>query len=98
MTGLIRELTQDWFGRIILALVVFLVGFLLGLPFVALQAAEEQKQWEVFAVEHQCHVVASTPGTTTMSPIMVGKSLVLVPQTHPGRTTYLCNNERTYTR
>lgn len=98
MTRLIREMAQDWLGRIILALFAFIVGFLLALPFVVLQAADEQKQWDAFAIEHQCHVVTSTPSTTTMAPIMVGKSLVLVPQTHPGRATYLCNDGRTYTK
>ena len=98
MTGLIREMTQDWLGRAILAFAAFIVGFLLALPFLFYQWAAEQKEWEAFSAEHDCRVVSVVLGPTILMPMTVGKSIVLMPQKQPDRATYLCNDERTYVR
>ncbi len=98
MISLIRDMSQDALGRIMLAMMAITVAMLLSIPYWIIRGVEEQKQWEAFAAEHDCRVVSVVPGVTTMTAMMVGKSLVLVPQTHPDRTTYLCNDERTYTR
>lgn len=98
MMDLLTEMAQDWLGRLILALLAVLIGVLLGIPLLLVRHAEEQRQWEAFAAKHQCRVVSVVPGVMTQTPMMVGKVLVLVPQTGPARTTYLCNDERSYTR
>lgn len=98
MIDLVVEMSRDWAGRIILALAAIVIGLLLSLPFLVRQAAEEQKQWEAFAAEHQCRVVAVAPGVTTMIPVVAGGTTVLVPQTIPSRTTYHCDDGKNYTR
>lgn len=98
MLDLIREMAQDWLGRILLALSAVVIALLLGLPFLLYQAAQEQKAWEAFAAEHRCRVVSVAPGATTMTPILVGKVTVLVPRVGPTSTTYLCDDERSYTQ
>ncbi len=55
----------------------------------------EAKQWEKFAKEHDCKVIAKISGYSAMGAGSDGKPTSVY---IPGRTTYHCNDGIDYTR
>lgn len=61
---------------------------------------EEQKQWDEFAITHECKVVGKTTAeiSTSIGVVAGSGNAVIVTNTTPSKTGYLCNDGITYWR
>lgn len=98
---LIRDMwNEGWLGRMMLALIVFVV---LLIPAVIYGSIKEAEEWEAFAAAHACKKVGHMSGSTstgvgfgTMPNGQMGT--VMTTSTTPGKTGYACNDGVTYWR
>ena len=91
---------DGWVGKIILALMVFLV---LLIPACIYGAIKEQEQWEAYAAQHACKKVGKMSASSQtgvgfgmMSNGQMGT--VVTTSTTPSKTGWLCDDGVTYWR
>lgn len=97
---LLRDLWDDWPGRLLLAL---MVGLLLMIPAIIYSAIAEEKNWQAFSVAHRCKKVAHAKGDVSTG---VGYGMtasgqfgpVIVTTTTSDKTAWLCDDGVTYWR
>lgn len=97
---MLRDMLQDWPGRIFLLLIVVLVAMI---PLIIYAMHEEAKEWAAFAKAHDCKVVGRMSGSTSTG-LGVGVmpngqiGTVMTTSTTPAKTGYACNDGVTYWR
>ena len=78
-----------------LALIVMIAAMIIGI-YLALEA---ERDWQAFKIKHNCQIVAKT--TSTIVPTFsynTEGNLITSFTTLPSKTTYLCDDNVTYTR
>lgn len=95
----------DWFPTFLagfMGLGFMGLGFIGALVLVVIGARREHHRWEVFAKEHECHVVERRKGVdTTVAPIIGTNgtvSLAAGVTFEDDKTAYLCNDGVKYWR
>lgn len=98
---LLRDMWNDgWPGKLLLALIVFL---LLLIPAVIYGTIQEAKQWDAFSVAHSCKKVGHVTGSVQTG---VGYGIagngqfgaVVTTSSTPDKTGWLCDDGVTYWR
>jgi len=91
---------DGWFGKFTVAFLVFAILFVpFGVYQIVKLTAEEQKQWDNFAVTHDCKKIGQTSAS---SGVVVGMALNgqmgMGLTSEAGKTGWLCNDGVTYWR
>lgn len=98
---LLRDMWDDgWMGRLLLALIVFLV---LLIPAAIYGSIQEAKEWEAFSVAHNCKKVGHIKGDVQTG---VGFGMtangqvgtVITTSSTPDKNGWLCDDGVTYWR
>lgn len=98
---LIKEMWgEGWHGRLMLALLIFLV---LLLPTAIYGSIKKQEQWDVFATTHACKKVGEMSGSTQtgvgFGMMATGQmGAVITTTSTPSKTGWLCDDGVTYWR